>query len=329
MKKTVLLTMFLSLGLLLQAGNALSLEIVYPADKTSVTRSDFLIIKGGSTPPLEGMTIELGGAKSDLIDVSSPEYRAAFKDFLILEPDFSPGKNLVRVEGFVAGKKVAGAVAEIYYQADPTTAVPPGIKPFVMHIPAREALCAPCHNMTPDKIEINAETAETNPCAACHRRMLDKSHVHGPAGVYRCGYCHNPDSKPARYATPADEAALCNGCHSDKVAAFKANKFVHGPVAAGLCLICHDPHASDNPAQMVAPINDVCLLCHENVGKNGHVTRGVSGDSHPLSGPVDPGRAGREFSCSSCHDPHGGNGPALLQRGITSRFALCQICHKK
>jgi predicted CXXCH cytochrome family protein len=329
MKKTVLLTMFLSVSLLLQAGGALSLEIVYPADKTSVTRSDFLIIKGGSTPPLEGMTIELGGTKSDLIDVSSPEYRAAFKDLLILEPDFSPGKNLVRVEGFVAGKKVAGAVAEIFYQADPTAAVPKGFKPFVMHIPAREALCAPCHNMNPDKIEINAETAETNPCAACHRRMLDKSHVHGPAGVYRCGYCHDPASKPARYATPADEAALCNGCHSDKVAAFKANKFVHGPVAAGLCLICHDSHATDNPAQMVAPINDVCLGCHEAIGTGIHVVRGVGGAGHPLKGVPDPSQPGRELSCASCHDPHGGKTGSFLQRGITSRFALCQICHQK
>jgi predicted CXXCH cytochrome family protein len=327
-KPTIILAL---VGMLLFTGGAAwALEIVYPADKTFFARSNFLIIKGGSEPPLEGITIDVDGAKSDIIDIGSPEYRAAFQDFLILEPDFEPGKNVIQVEGFAGGKKVATARAEVYYLDSDLTAQPPaGFKPFIMHRPESEAKCAPCHNMASDKVEQQLTTAVGNPCASCHSRMLNRSHVHGPAGVYRCTYCHQADSRPNRYQPRNGDGRICNECHIDKVKAFNANKFVHGPVAAGICLVCHDPHASDNTAQLLAPINTVCLNCHEEIGKSTHVVRGVTGKGHPLQGVPDPSRPGVTLSCASCHDPHGGAGKDFFRRGITSRFALCQMCHQK
>ena len=96
-----------------------------------------------------------------------------------------------------------------------------------------------------------------------------------------------------------------------------------------MCSICHDPHASDYPAQLVAPINDLCLGCHAAISRDIHVVRGVGGHGHPLRGIPDPSSAGRELSCTSCHDPHGGRVNAFFQRGITDRFSLCQLCHAK
>jgi len=331
MLKKMMLAMLLAAGcsVLLPLRPALGLEIVYPSDKTYVVRSNFLVIKGGAQPPLEGMTVEINGAKSDLIDVAGADYRAAFKDMLILQPQFDPGKNVVTVEGYAGGAVVASAKAEIYYlNGDPSAIPPAGFAPFVMHLPQKEALCAPCHNMRPDKAEMLLESAAANPCASCHRRMLDHKYVHGPAGVYRCGYCHDAGSQP-RYKPRVEGAKLCMECHEDKMRGYNANKYVHGPVGAGLCLVCHDAHASEYPGQLLATTNQICVGCHDTVKRGEHVGRGVGGAGHPLDGVPDPTRPQRMLSCASCHDPHGGEVSALFRRGIKGRFSLCQMCHKK
>lgn len=313
------------------AAAAPALEIFYPSDGVYITRSDFLILKGGNAPALEAMTVAVNGDRSDLIDISGVDYRAAFADFLILSPEWDKGKNTIAIDGYVGGRVVASATASFFFLGpDPTATPPKGYKAFVMHTPEKEALCQPCHVMNPDKAQLAAENAGQNPCASCHQRLLNYPHVHGPAGVYQCVACHDPDSKPARYDLGKNPAQLCAECHFDKVEEYQKNKFVHGPVATGLCLLCHDPHASNQAAQLRAPVNTVCAGCHDSVVKSrSHVVRGVSGDGHPLSGPRDPANPEKAFTCGSCHDPHGGQAQALFRRGITSRMQICGMCHKK
>lgn len=314
---------------LLTAAGASALEILYPADKTWVIRSNYLILRAGGDPPADAVTVEINGVKSDPFDISGEQYRDAFGDFLILEPEFDPGRNVIVVEGYAKGEKKGEARAEVFFSDSPSAVPPTGFSRFVMHLPEKEAACVPCHNMKPDAAAMRASTAGANPCASCHKRMLAKKNVHGPAGVWNCAYCHPSDTKPAKYQAREGDAKVCNECHSDKVKEFKANKFVHGPVEAGLCSACHDAHATDNPAQLHAPINDLCLGCHDVIGKGVHVVRGVGGKGHPLKGVKDPSSPGKELSCTGCHDPHGGKSPYLFQRGIESRFVLCQLCHKK
>ena len=310
---------------------ALAIEIIYPADKTMVLRSDFLIVKGGDKPPLEELIIDIHGEVSDPIDISSAEYKEAFADFLILEPEWDPGKNTIIVKGLVGGKVVATAKAEIFYSshADPIAIIPQGFKPYVLHTPEKEALCVLCHNMNPTAAELRGATAENNPCAACHARMFDKKFVHGPEGVFQCADCHDSKSKPQRWQITKDELTLCGECHIDKIDDFKKNAFVHGPVATGNCVVCHNPHASDQPAQLNAPTNNLCSGCHSSIKEGVHVVRGVAGKGHPLSKAKDPLRPDRTFSCASCHNPHGGAGSAFFIKNHTGRFALCQECHKK
>ncbi|MDZ4184602.1 MAG: cytochrome c3 family protein [Desulfuromonadales bacterium] len=311
--------------------SARAIEIIYPADKTVVLRSDFLIIKGGDKPPLEELIIDIHGEVSEPLDISSAEYKEAFADFLILEPEWDAGMNTIIVKGLVGGKVVATAKAEIYYSSfdDPAAIIPKGFQPFVLHTPEKDALCAPCHNMNPTAAELRGATAQNNPCASCHARMFNKKYVHGPEGVFQCIDCHDSSSKPQRWRVTKDELTLCGECHVDKIDDFKKNLFVHGPVATGSCVVCHDPHASDQPAQLVTSVNTLCLGCHSSVPKNGHVVRGVGGKGHPLEQGETKARPGQKLNCASCHNPHGGAGPAFFPKNITNRYTLCQECHKK
>jgi predicted CXXCH cytochrome family protein len=309
----------------------LALELIYPADKTVVVRSNFLIIKGGEKPALDALVVEVNGVASDPLDISTEDYKAAFADFLILEPEWSKGMNAISVKGFVAGKVVATTKADIFFSplADPLPIIPAGYNPFVMHTAEKEALCAPCHNMQPSADQLRGMTADDNPCGSCHQRMLNRDFVHGPEGVFQCVDCHDSKDGGSRWRVTKTELTLCGEYHSDKIDEFKKNTFLHGPVASGSCIVCHDPHASDESAQLNAPINLLCAGCHSAVDQKKHVLSSVKGSGHPLSKVKNPLQTGRQMSCVSCHNPHSGAGEMFFINGKTSRFGLCQECHKK
>ncbi len=318
----------LTAALIFSGSAAQAVEIFYPADKTYVTRSDYLIVQGGSSD-VTAMTIAINGVESEQIDISSDAYRAAFGDLLIVEPIWDPGENKILVKAYKGGQLASRAEATIFYMNSPSAYPPQGYEPFVMHTADREAECAPCHNLSPSEAEYQADTEETSTCGSCHKRMLDREYVHGPAAMYACGTCHVRDSAPNKYRLVKEEPALCNDCHADKTEEFKENKYVHGPVGAGMCTVCHDPHASDHVAQVHGFPNDVCMACHEQLDKSSHVVRGVEGRNHPLQGPENPLEPNKEFSCVSCHNPHGGEAQYLFVQKVRTSFALCQKCHAK
>ncbi len=316
--------LWLFLGLML-ATPALGAEIFYPADGTYVVHSDFLIVKAGEDA--DALTLTIGGEKSDLLDISSAEYRNAFADFLIVQPNWDSGKNTVKLEAYREGKKIAEKSATFFFLDGLTDSPPEGFERFVMHRPEQDAFCTGCHNMNPTRAELEM-VGEDNPCASCHKRMLEHEYVHGPAGAWQCIYCHDPDSRPLRFAPRKVDAPLCSECHEDIVGRFKKAKRIHGPVEVGLCSVCHDSHASGQQSQILLKTNQLCLGCHEGIDQGLHVVAGFSGNPHPLEGVRDPSTGG-ELSCAGCHDPHVGEGNYYFRGGVTSRMMLCQRCHKK
>jgi predicted CXXCH cytochrome family protein len=310
-------------------GNAFALQLIYPLDATYVTTSKYLIVKGGTDPLLSGLTIEINGVKSDLIDISLETYRAAFGDMLVVEPSFDPGKNRIIVEGYLGEEKMASVTATIYYHDRYDQAPPADFTQEIFHYAKREEACVGCHNMTPSAAELANPDPGKNPCGSCHARMLDQAHVHGPAGVYECTYCHALDSMPNKYQARPGDAALCMECHEDKLEEYRKASFVHGPVEAGLCMVCHNPHASDQRSQLIMPAYELCASCHERVAKQPHVSRGSGGRPHPLKDVVNPVGNGENLSCASCHDPHAAASSAMFRWGIESRMSLCGKCHKK
>lgn len=324
MRRVLILSMLLCFTLLAQA---LALEILYPGEGTYINRSEALVIKAGEG--VDGLVLELGGEKSDLIDISGEQYRAVFKDMLILRPEFDSGKNKVKVRGYFKGDKVAEVEVNFFLRTDHLAPPPDGYRRFVMHVPEKEAVCAGCHDMSPTEASINHPSPQQNPCATCHRGMLRPEWSHGPAGAYECGACHDLQNEKGRFRERKIHADLCTECHQDIVDAYMQEEYVHGPVEAGLCNTCHDSHATPHRGQLVAEANELCLGCHETIDDSPHVGRGVGGRPHPLSGDKDPWRPGRKFDCTGCHNPHGGKSPFYYQRGAKSRMQLCQVCHQK
>ncbi len=327
MKRSYKATLLIFLALFWY-GNARALQLIYPLNGTYVTKSNYLIVKGGTDPYLSGLSIEINGIKSDVIDVTPEAYRAAFGDMLVVEPIFDPGENRIIVEGYLGDDLMASVSATIFYHDRYDKAPPDDFVPELFHYPEREKDCAGCHNMSPTETALANPDARNNPCGSCHARMMNKKHVHGPAGVYECSYCHDIDSTPNKYQPRPGEGDLCLECHEDALDEYRQSKFIHGPVDAGLCMACHDPHASDEPGQLTMPAYDLCGACHENIAKGPHVTRGTSGKVHPLEGVTNPAGNGEELSCASCHDPHAGANSNLFRWGVESRFGLCAKCHE-
>ena len=306
------------------------ITMIYPEPGSSVTESRHLVLKLGSKE-LSGVIVTVNGVASESLPVGTVEYRRAFSDFLILQPLWDKGKNQLTVETFNGDKKLESFTADVFYSPrGEAVDIPKEFRQSVMHRPEADALCIPCHNMRPTMKQVIDVPDKDNACFSCHKRMANQKYVHGPVSTYSCAYCHSLQGTPL-YGTPKRETKLCFECHQEKEKELKGFKFLHGPVAAGMCEICHDSHGSDNPAQLHQPINKLCLSCHEQIATTIHVTTLGGGEGHPLSGKTDPSEhgRGRELSCVSCHDPHGGKARYYFVSGNESRMDLCQMCHRK
>jgi predicted CXXCH cytochrome family protein len=209
---------------------------------------------------------------------------------------------------------------------------PRDFTPLVFHQAGEpEKRCGSCHDFQPKPLDAAPPSPEQSTCYACHFRLTDFKEVHGPASRWACTFCHNPDSTPARYATPQPNVSeLCFRCHNTLREYFYKGPYQHGPTATGRCTICHNPHASDNPFWLKRPPWYLCTSCHTEKASGRHVIAwGPSGDTHPTRGKPDPMRPHMELACNSCHNPHAAPSPKLWNFNVTNVFDLCQTCHHK
>jgi predicted CXXCH cytochrome family protein len=309
--------------------NAFSaMQLIYPADKSWVYRSDYIILKTNETT-ITGVRMTVNGSDGDIIQINSPGYLRSFQDILIVQPVWDKGKNTLVIEGFKGNLKTQSISAEIFYNPlGDRSLVPAGFNAMVLHTPENDKICALCHVMT--SAGGNAASSASGPCATCHRKLAKVKYPHEPVTSFTCAYCHTKNESP-RFGVTRRDTALCYDCHADKADEIKKFAFQHGPVTGGMCEICHDSHGTDFPAFMRRPINEVCFSCHENIRKIAHVAKGSGGKGHPLSGvnDISEKRKGKELACVSCHSPHGGMVRNFFISNSADRMKLCQSCHAK
>ncbi len=100
------------------------------------------------------------------------------------------------------------------------------------------------------------------------------------------------------------------------------------------CQSCHDVHGTDNNADLLKPVNVMCLECHEPSSPNGPHAASIEAHTHHAAGS-----AGNE--CVSCHMPKIEQTIADVNvRSHTFRFVTpgetaslkvpnaCNVCHK-
>lgn len=171
----------------------------------------------------------------------------------------------------------------------------------------------------------------TETCVTCHddKEASLQGTPHGQAGFSKlsplgCEACHGPGSEHAD--DPDNEALqpklanwsadrrseICTSCHTGGKQ-FLWSGSAHATQGIS-CTDCHSVHSpvSENSQLQRASETEQCLSCHKDVRadlwKNSH---------HPV-------REGR-MSCADCHNPHGGQGPKMLQQASVND--QCYECH--
>lgn len=208
------------------------------------------------------------------------------------------------------------------------------------HGPAAQGSCHACHDphVSENDTLLRAPGAEL--CAECHEeladRMAEAEFIHDPADG-GCTDCHDPHSGPFPKMLPAEKRAVCDECHDDVVAAAQDSPVAHSATTTDeQCLNCHDPHATDHEPMLRKSQRELCLGCHDRALKIGDrtlVNMAAWLKKHEIwHEPI------REGECAGCHQPHGGEYAALLNRPFpktlyapfsTDEYGLCFSCHEK
>jgi predicted CXXCH cytochrome family protein len=200
------------------------------------------------------------------------------------------------------------------------------------HSATANNLCLICHQQSVNPWRIGYPVAHIeDTCLTCHngkKIWRSRKYVHGPLNVGGCTLCHNPHGDENRHQLWADGAAeLCVACHSEKEELMRKDRgmhTVHGIIHGLGCVACHDPHATNHEYMLHKPINELCVSCHQALAG---ITRGHPVGGHPVAGPSERRRKGRELTCASCHDPHGSpHADLLIETYLGGHF--CRKCHK-
>ncbi|MBI5408795.1 MAG: hypothetical protein HZA14_05460 [Nitrospirae bacterium] len=293
------------------------------------------------------MSVPAGSADSIKVyvnDEEEPLNVIADQEYECFSVQLKLGVNRINIIAVKGDYQVYKTELKVFRRSDLASEyikTPDGFKKDFFHMKEWKQ-CARCHILSPieyDRKPISPYTfknmdkqallAVTSTCYMCHNKITANKYVHGPAAVWSCLSCHDPEAEP-KYSVKKPDAEICYECHTEQKKDRSLKKYSHGPVTIGKCTICHSPHASENPFNLVKPTWNLCVNCHAEKASGMHVL----GDSmfkegHPTRNRPDPVRTGKELTCASCHNPHASNYPHLWAFEVETIFDLCQKCHNK
>ena len=180
-------------------------------------------------------------------------------------------------------------------------------------------------------------------------------------GKVYCGTCHtahgvkwSDKESPVFMRVKNVDSSLCLACHLDKSTGpaegnhpvfekldgslpekLKIKGAQTGDKNTVICQTCHVAHgASGSKSHLVMKSgqDSLCATCHQDkksVAGSKHDLR----KSHPDAKNIKGHTAKESGVCSTCHVPHGGNGPALWagkhKPGVDVTAVACLSCHSK
>ena len=196
-------------------------------------------------------------------------------------------------------------------------------KPFV-HSAVRLGDCAVCHEPhASDWKPLLRKQKPADTCFLCHADdATGRAFVHRPVADGQCTACHSPHGANHEFSLLRGAGkTLCYTCHKQ----VDGGKHKHAVLERGGCMACHDPHATNNPFFLPKPVNELCQSCHADKIDGTHVTSFIP-KGHKIFGGPDPHNIDADFSCASCHNPHGSNNVKLLRFGA-GPMEVCDWCH--
>jgi predicted CXXCH cytochrome family protein len=181
----------------------------------------------------------------------------------------------------------------------------------VLHGPTALGACDVCH--VPNDVQKHTFSFKQDPgknlCSFCHVEKKTGLVTHKPVEEGKCVGCHSPHGGSTKSLLRKDDtASLCASCHKDIT---QGRHQIHGPVASGSCLACHNAHRGDLPKLLVAKGRDLCLGCHDQMGKQLKLVKTVH---KPVEG-----------DCMQCHEVHASDHMMQLKQEPAD---LCVGCHK-
>jgi len=208
-----------------------------------------------------------------------------------------------------------------------------------VHKPVAEGQCSDCHSPHGSSHRDLLVASGSELCSNCHESIASwrsKSNQHSPFAQGDCGTCHEPHASNTDGLLKTAGSGVCQSCHSfdepfrqahagypvqnascqtchDPHASSRQGLFretVHEAFASGDCQTCHQGGSAKNPFALVKSGDELCADCHQDVV--------LANASAPFS------HASGASSCTSCHNPHAGEGAGMLRRDLT---ATCLECH--
>ncbi len=238
---------------------------------------------------------------------STAATRSQSGNFFSLSMQLKPGLNLFQVMLLDSLQDpVLLDSLNVFYTIPTLFDSPPDdSEPAPFHSTPAEQRCASCH------------TDIASSCTSCHKGLVTLPSVHPVAED--CSLCHDLSSTRESKLIEGQEfnAEFCYMCHDGKRELLETKPVVHG--AGDDCLMCHDAHGTTFDSMVRDRTTTLCMMCHEEKAKEPHPIA-----NHPLEGPKDPYRAGKKFTCTSCHDPHASDHAGLFR---FPELPICQYCH--
>jgi predicted CXXCH cytochrome family protein len=305
---------------------ALAFTIAYPPTGSYVEHEAVNIILEMDQDSLDTVNVTVNTFQYPPIDVPPGVGNFCFGITL------ATGINTITVDGYKNNNKISELELEIFFRSPLISSSKKASRKYqqyIFHTAENEKDCEACHNLDPGLGDLNPVRPEDSPCYSCHKNKMVSANLHVPSKKWECLQCHEMKKGVQKYSVPKPVEPLCYRCHGKQVTGWKNMKMIHGPTGVGQCTLCHDPHGTDWPALTRMQATDLCVNCHSEKDSGKHVIAGFFGKGHPTRGVPDPINIGKEFSCASCHNPHGSNNAKLLRKDNANMGVFCNACHKK
>lgn len=133
--------------------------------------------------------------------------------------DLEPGVNTITVKAFAPVmekekkekqpkfREVSSRELKVFSMVELFTGryAPSGFEKSLFHSRENEAGCGGCHALEAKADAPPPKKPEDAVCFACHREIPAGDNIHGPAAVWNCLGCHDPEIYPVKYQFTAED----------------------------------------------------------------------------------------------------------------------------